>query len=194
MPFELPEGQEAPKHVYTVEVTRAMFAQESFELYQKYQNSVHGKDESDDKTGYERFLCQVPLFDPKDKDDSEESKSGSNRRITSKNDSKADEFRTLKDEGVWPKYRGGYHMLHRIDGKLFAVGVNDYTTTAFSSVYLFYDPDNDFLSPGNFCALREIEYMRKVRKEFDETFKYYYMGLYFQDCVKSVYKANFKPS
>ena len=27
-----------------------------------------------------------------------------------------------------------------------------------------------------------------------ETFKYYYMGLYYQDCQKSVYKANFRPS
>ena len=27
-----------------------------------------------------------------------------------------------------------------------------------------------------------------------QTFKYYYMGLYFQDCQKSVYKANFRPS
>lgn len=129
---------------------------------------MHGKEADDEKSdGYQRFLCQVPLFDPKDKDDSEENKSGSNRIINSKNDSKSDDLRIHKDEGVWPKYRGGYHMLHRLNGKLFAVGVNDYTTTALSSVYLFYDPDYDFLSPGNFCALREIEYMQKIRKEYD---------------------------
>ena len=73
-------------------------------------------------------------------------------------------------------------MLHRIDGKLFAVGINDYTTTAFSSVYLIYDPEYDFLSPGTLCALREIEYMKNIIKNYDSTFKHYYMGLYFQDC------------
>jgi arginyl-tRNA--protein-N-Asp/Glu arginylyltransferase len=46
----------------------------------------------------------------------------------------------LKDEGVSPKYLGGYHMVHRIDGKIFAVGVLDYTPNVLSSVYLFYDP------------------------------------------------------
>ena len=73
-------------------------------------------------------------------------------------------------------------MLHRIDGELMAVGVLDYTTEALSSVYLFYDPKFDFLNPGTYCALREIEYCRKVQKTIDDKFKFYYMGLYFQDC------------
>lgn len=85
-------------------------------------------------------------------------------------------------------------MLHRIDGVLFAVGILDLTPNACSSVYLFYDPKYEFLSPGTLCALREIEYMKKIMKDFDPEFKYYYMGLYFQDCIKSVYKGNFKPS
>ena len=50
-------------------------------------------------------------------------------------------------------------MIHRIDGKIFAVGVIDTTPEALSSVYLFYDPDYEFLSPGTLCALREIEYI-----------------------------------
>ena len=70
-------------------------------------------------------------------------------------------------------------MLHRIDGELFAVGVLDITEITCSSVYLFYDPKYEFLSPGTLCALREIEYMQKIREEFDPNFKYYYMGLYF---------------
>lgn len=85
-------------------------------------------------------------------------------------------------------------MLHKIDGEIMAVGVNDYTTEALSSVYLFYNPKYEFLSPGTFCALREIEYQKKIIENYDKRFKYYYMGLYFQDCVKSVYKANFKPA
>ena len=85
-------------------------------------------------------------------------------------------------------------MLHKIDGVLFAVGVLDMTPKTCSSVYLFYDPKYEFLSPGTLCALREIEYMQKIREENCQDFKYYYMGLYFQDCAKSVYKGNFKPS
>jgi arginine-tRNA-protein transferase len=50
-------------------------------------------------------------------------------------------------------------MLHKIDDKIFAVGVLDLTPEAVSSVYLFYDPDFEFLSPGTLCALREIEYI-----------------------------------
>ena len=85
-------------------------------------------------------------------------------------------------------------MVHRIDGKLFAVGVLDLTPNGLSSVYLFYDPEYAFLNPGTLCALREIEYIKKVKKEHKDDFKLYYLGLYFQDCQKSVYKANFKPS
>ena len=87
-------------------------------------------------------------------------------------------------------------MLHRINGKMFTVGFLDFTMEALSSVYLFYDPKFEFLNPGNtLCALKEIEYCQKIIKEHDAKFKYYYMGLYFQDCQnKSDYKANFKPS
>ena len=50
-------------------------------------------------------------------------------------------------------------MLHRIDGELIAVGVLDYTHEALSSVYLFYDPKYEFLTPGTLSALLEIEYI-----------------------------------
>lgn len=58
-------------------------------------------------------------------------------------------------------------MLHRIDGELFAVGVLDYTPHALSSVYLFYDPSYAFLNPGTLCALKEIEYCRRIQEQFD---------------------------
>lgn len=53
-------------------------------------------------------------------------------------------------------------MLHKIDGELFAVGVLDYTPNVLSSVYFMYDPKYEFLSPGVFGAVREIEYMLKI--------------------------------
>ena len=69
-----------------------------------------------------------------------------------------DKDREVKVDGVCPQYDGGYHMLHRIDGELMAVGVLDICNQAMSSVYLFYDPKFEFVSPGTLCALREIEY------------------------------------
>ena len=87
-------------------------------------------------------------------------------------------------------------MVHRIDGEVAFVGVMDLTPSCLSSVYLYYDPKYEFLSPGTLTAIREIEYIKKVREAglAPDTFQYYYMGFYFQDCVKSVYKAHFRPS
>ena len=95
-----------------------------------------------------------------------------------------------------PAATGSYHMIHRIDGEVAIVGVLDFLDTAISSVYLFYDPKWEFLSPGTLSGLKEIEYMKKVRHlaQDPEGFQWYAMGLYYQDCQKSVYKSNFKPS
>ena len=70
-------------------------------------------------------------------------------------------------------------MIHKIDGKIFAVGVVDYTPNVLSSVYLFYDPAYEFLSPGVFTAVREIEYCQRIAEVFNPDFKFYYMGYYF---------------
>ena len=53
-------------------------------------------------------------------------------------------------------------MIHRIDDKIFAVGVIDLTPNTLSSVYLFYDQKYEFLSPGTLSALREIEYCLRI--------------------------------
>lgn len=161
-----------PKHEYTVQITRAMFSEEALEVYIKYQKHVHKDTKDLNKEQYERFLCQCPLFD----------KEEPFAAMPVDSDFKNDQIRTKKDEGVWPQYHGCYHMEHRIDGRLFAVGVMDLTAHSLSSVYLYYDPDFEFIAPGTLCALREIEYMKRVRKDFDDGFKMYILGYYFQDC------------
>lgn len=55
---------------------------------------------------------------------------------------------------------GGFHHQYRIDGKLVAVGVVDILPKCLSSVYLFYDPDYEFLSLGTITALKEIEWVQ----------------------------------
>ena len=78
---------------------------------------------------------------------------------------------------------GTYHIHYRVDGHLFAVSVIDVTPLAISSVYLFYDPDYGFLSPGTLTALKELELLRAEQARFPD-FKYYYMGYYVHQCPK----------
>jgi arginine-tRNA-protein transferase len=87
-------------------------------------------------SGYDRFLCESPLFDPNDKDES---------IVDPLLNENPDERRVTKDEGVWPEYLGSYHMIHRIDGEILAVGVLDFTPNVLSSVYLYYNPKFEFL-------------------------------------------------
>lgn len=61
------------------------------------------------------------------------------------------------------------------------------------SVYTFYDPEYSFLSLGQVTAVREIEYMLKIRKKYNEKMRYYFMGYYVHNCQKSVYKEHMHP-
>ena len=89
----------------------------------------------------------------------------------------SDTKRTSEDIGrPHPLFGGSYHMVHRIDGQVAIVGVLDYTAQVLSSVYLYYDPKYEFLTPGTLAALKEIEH---VRASPSADFHYYYMGLYF---------------
>lgn len=148
-----------------------MFDQECFDVFQKYEKRVHNKDK-DDPRGYKRFLCESPLYDPRFPEE---------QKLPHFEKGHIDDYRERKDEGVFPKAFGSYHMIHRIDGKVAIVGVVDLTAECLSSVYLYYDPKYEYLNPGTFSAIREIEYIKKVRQASlaPETFKYYYMGLYY---------------
>lgn len=166
VPFKMEKG-DSLAHKYTIKITKAVYDDEVFEVFKKYEEHVHGKEDKS-KSSYSNFLCENPLYDPLDEDEVKRSPYDDN----------PDTNRKVKDEGVWPKYRGGYHMIHRIDGEVAIVGVLDITDTCLSSVYLFYNPKFEFLSPGTLAALREIEYVKMAQEKCPE-FKYYYMGLYY---------------
>lgn len=88
---------------------------------------------------------------------------------------------------------GSYHQHYYIDGKLVMVGVVDLLPNCLSSVYVFYDPDFMFLSPGVYSALTELAAVRKFHKT-DPSFHYYYMGYYVHSCQKMKYKGQYTPS
>ena len=70
---------------------------------------------------------------------------------------------------------GGYHHHYILDGRLIAVGVVDILPSCLSSVYLFYDPDMDFLNLGTLTAMKEIEWIQKELAPSYPKCKYYYM-------------------
>ena len=180
----LPNQCKEPKHKYTVELYPAIFTTESFDLYKTYQEVVHQEKEKM-PSSYKNFLCMSPLYDLNNIEEASD---------YTKIRENLDKQRKFLNQGFFPKYRGSYHMYHRIDSKLVAVGVIDITNTVVSSVYFFYDPSLKFINLGMIGALKEIEYIKMVQSKFDKELKYYYMGYYIQDCQKMVYKGTYEPS
>ncbi|KAE8590136.1 hypothetical protein XENTR_v10017960 [Xenopus tropicalis] len=113
-----------------------------------------------------------------------------------------DEFtRFLCDSPLEPETRpdgpacgyGSFHQQYWLDGKIIAVGVIDILPYCVSSVYLYYDPDYAFLSPGVYSALREVAFTRELQRKAADLC-YYYMGFYIHTCPKMRYKGQYKPS
>ena len=88
---------------------------------------------------------------------------------------------------------GAYHQHYYLDGKLIMVGVIDILPDCLSSVYVFYDPDIMFLSPGVVSALYELAYTKHLHQMIP-SLQYYYMGYYIHTCQKMRYKGQYSPS
>ncbi|TNV81169.1 hypothetical protein FGO68_gene6895 [Halteria grandinella] len=182
IPFET-KGKK-PKHKYTIEMHRCKYTEELEELSTKYEIAVHQRQETG-RDFVQGFLCDNPLYNP---DNVEEAKIPSYpSHIVG-----IDGHRVFKDEGIYPGV-GGYHMYHRIDGKLIAVGYVDITSQSFDSGYFIYDPDYRFLNIGVVGAIIEIEYMRLVRQQFNPNLRYYVLGDLNIACSKVNYKLNYQP-
>lgn len=125
-------------------------------------------------------LCNSPVFDP-------ETERVYN--ITTENID-AGLNREFKDEGVDVESRGSYHMYHRLDGKLVAVGNLDFLHDIVSSGYFIYDPAYKFLNLGVVGALKELEYIKRVRQTRDK-YKWYVLGDLVLRCSKVNYKLQY---
>mmetsp|Transcript_29179 Transcript_29179/g.21129 ORF Transcript_29179/g.21129 Transcript_29179/m.21129 type:complete len:121 (+) Transcript_29179:634-996(+) len=116
------------------------------------------------------FLCNSPIYDPvKDRD------TVGSHCSKYRPDKIDEDERVFQDEDVYPPAstepkKGGYgtyHMYHRIDGKLVAVGVLTMTKTIINSDYFMYDPEYSFLHLGVMGAIREIEYIRLINEKYN---------------------------
>lgn len=56
------ERQQDVKVKYTIHITRAVFSEETFELYKKYEKAVHDKDR--EEATFKRSYCNSPIYDP----------------------------------------------------------------------------------------------------------------------------------
>ncbi|PYH99587.1 arginine-tRNA-protein transferase [Aspergillus ellipticus CBS 707.79] len=116
-----------PAHRFEVNLEGDSISQAKFELFLKYQTTVHKEDVSKwQSKDFKRFLCSGITRSPANTAKSEEKKLGS------------------------------WHQCYRLDGKLIAVAVLDLMPSGVSSVYIFYDPDYEQWEFGKLSAMREI--------------------------------------
>jgi len=78
-------------------------------------------------------------------------------------------------------------VVYRVDGRIVAVSILDVGATAASSVYHYFDPDESRRSLGVFSALAEI------RLAAHWGLRWYYLGLWVEQCASLAYKANYTP-
>lgn len=144
-----------PTHQLKIQLvpSEQAFSSESYLLYKKYQIAVHKSVASEiTEKSFKGFLLDSPL----------------NREPLAKAIQITDSIGGLPGVsaitcGSFNGY-GSYHVQYRLDGKLVMVAVVDILPHCLSSVYVYYDPDISFLSPGIFSALGEINYVKCISK------------------------------
>ncbi len=80
-----------------------------------------------------------------------------------------------------------WELRYSVEGRLIGVSILDFGQRAMSSVYHYFDPDEDRRSLGVFSVLREIELCRELGMDW------YYLGLYVSSCSHLNYKAAYHP-
>ena len=73
------------------------------------------------------------------------------------------------------------------------MGVNDITNSILNAQYFIYDPDYNHLCLGVVGAIHEIEFMKKIQKNYNPLMRYYQLGELVFNCPKVNYKLNYKP-
>ena len=171
------------KHKYTMELISDIEIKNvkdpRFQVYFKYQKNIHKEEESKiTLSDYNRSWGKSNLIKNKYSE------------IHLSNDFS----KKVEHPEIFPKYYGTYNIIHKLDGKIFAVGVWDILPHGLSSVYLYYDTDYSFLNPGILTAIKEIEYVKEFNGLIDKNFKYYLMGFYIDTCQKMRYKGYYHPT
>ena len=166
------------KHIYTLELTdKIEMNDEKFKVYKKYQMNIHKDKENEiSQERYNRSWGKTNLTD--------------NIGIKLPNDLAS----KTKHPEIYPKKYGCYNFIHRLDGKIVAVGIVDILPTSLSSVYLYYDTDYQFLDLGVLTSILEIEYTKSFHDLIDNNFNSYLLGFYSENVQKLRYKGFYYPT
>ena len=115
IPFN--EEHVKPKHIYTISIHPCKFTEELCQFGMKYERTVH-KRETVSRDFIQQYNCDVPIYNPKNKEDAERPSYPEKLGI--------DDHRVFKEEGegVNPG-PGSYMMYHRIDGRMVGMGLID---------------------------------------------------------------------
>ena len=81
-----------------------------------------------------------------------------------------------------------YFIEYRRNKQLMAVAVTDQTSTGYSAVYTFFDPEQSNRSLGHYSILKQIELCQS------HALPYLYLGYWIKDCDKMNYKTRYKPA
>lgn len=80
-----------------------------------------------------------------------------------------------------------FEIRYRHEGHLIGVAIADRAEASLSAVYCFYDPDYEYLSPGTYSILKQVDLCRQWG------LRYLYLGLYIADCASMAYKGSYLP-
>lgn len=171
------EGETTTGSKFKSVLSSAEFTTEKFELFKKYQVSIHHEEDSEQSPkSFSRFLCTNPFTEDNYEDTNWD-------QLNSEWDQRKPGPLMKSFQG--PLHECYYHTTESGEIKLIAIAVLDVLDHAVSSVYFIYDPDYSHLGLGTVSALREI----CIAEIFQR--KWYYLGYYIPDCDKMKYKAKF---
>ncbi|KAF8681174.1 Arginyl-tRNA--protein transferase 1 [Rhizoctonia solani] len=160
-----------PVHRLEVTLEPSSFTEEKYQLYVKYQQSIH-EDTGNTPTGFERFLVTSAIHE---------------EPIVYQNASTSTTY-------PLPTHYGSYHQMYRVDGELIAIGVIDILPGCVSSVYFMYAPEWNAWSLGKISAIREVTLAKEIHDGGLESMNSLYMGFYIYSCPKMRYKGEYEPS
>ncbi|SJX65256.1 related to arginine-tRNA-protein transferase [Sporisorium reilianum f. sp. reilianum] len=175
-------------HKLQVRLGLAATSDEKYQLFRKYQATIHGESEKDisSEHGFRRFLVDTSLA---------LTWPSTGEPLTPAQEAqwraKSLDPANLPQELPY----GCYHQEYRLDDKLIGVGVLDVLPNCVSSVYVFYDPEYKDWQLGKVSALQEIALTKRLdRLGAMADISCYYMGFYIHTCQKMKYKAEYRPS
>ena len=152
------------KHKYTLEFYKSHYNEEMFQLTNDYEKNVHKrKPDSMNAKFVQEFMAYSPIFDHEDasvaytpspwEDMSHETQANKTTKQIQ------EEHRVQ-----YPPSSGSYHIYHRIDGELVAIGICEITDKYFNSGYFMYKTKYAYLNLGVVGAIVELEFCRKLKE------------------------------